>query len=732
MQESKITTIVHPLSMSMLLASAALTGLLTAEFASAQTLQDEGASELETVLVTAQRRSERMEDVPITVTNISAEQLRQSGVSSLSEIATLTPALRFDSRTAFVQPTIRGVGTLLTVNGGTSNVGIYIDGFYSPNPLASNFQLLTVESIDVLKGPQGTLFGRNTSGGAILVNTSKPSTDFRGIGEVSYGSYNAQTYQGYVTGGVTDAIAVDIGAIVSKGDGFVENIATGDDKAGKYDNWSVRTGVNFDLSDNVSVLFRYEHQETNDRTSTAGNAFVNNGQPAVYGAFIPGAIVATRPGEVSYDEPVGFEQESDAFQLTASFDLNFATLTSFSQYRREKGLTLYTNDFVSAQLLTVRLPVVDEAITQELLLASRPGDRFQWTAGAFYYDYDDAYPSTDVQLFGAPFTRTSSVASNSRSIAAYADATYALREDLFLTAGARYTRDEIEGNFATPAAGRTDLPAVSGSRVTPRAVIRYEPTTQSSVYASFSRGYKGAVYNTGGFSSVPLKPENLLAYEVGYKYASPDFSVGLSSFYYDYKDQQVSSTVTIDGTPRTVLNNAASSHIYGVEAQASYAITDKFDVNIGAAWTRARFKSFPDSPTLTQCLADTCGASRGLMLAGSVEAGGFHMARSPDYTATAGARYNMPVAGGALVLSGDLYYTSKFYFDTSEQFAQDAYTLLNLRAEWSDSSDRYSVAVYGNNVTDEDYLVQVYTGTYGVGAMWGYPATVGASARIRF
>ena len=280
-------------------AIAALLGVFIAYHAQAQsgaTAPDTQSDELETIIVSAERRSERLQDVPITITNISAADLEKSGSNNLTDIASMTPGLRFDYAGNFVQPTIRGVGTALALAGGSSNVGTYIDGFISPNPAANDFQLLNVESIQVLKGPQGTLFGRNTTGGAILVNSTKPSLETNAIGEVSYGNFNTQKYEGYFTTALASTLAFDIAGILNKSDGFTTNIVTRDDDAGRYRNWSVRTGLLFTPTDELSFLFRYTHQGINDPTNLLGNAYVSDGVPQVYGRFIPGR--STRPIQI--------------------------------------------------------------------------------------------------------------------------------------------------------------------------------------------------------------------------------------------------------------------------------------------------------------------------------------------------------------------------------------------------------------------------------------------------
>lgn len=226
------------------------------------------------IIVTAQRRAEAQVDVPITVTTLSTAQLATANVQQLVDIAKITPALRFDRQSQFVQPTIRGIGTGITTAGGGSNVGIYIDGFYSPNPAAADFQILNVQSIQVLKGPQGTLFGRNTTGGAILVQTSDPSTDARAEGDVRFGRYNELNAQGYATLGLTNNVAFDVGAGYQRGSGWVRNLSQGG-RDGDYRNWSVRAGLKADLTDTLSVMLRYQHNRVNDPRSELTNTYVD-------------------------------------------------------------------------------------------------------------------------------------------------------------------------------------------------------------------------------------------------------------------------------------------------------------------------------------------------------------------------------------------------------------------------------------------------------------------------
>jgi iron complex outermembrane receptor protein len=688
------------------------------------------------IVVTAQRRSERLRDVPISITAITSEQLSQAGVATLTDISKLTPALRFDYVGPNVQPTIRGIGTSFATSGGLGNVGIYVDGFYAPNPLGTDFQLLNVQSIQVLKGPQGTLFGRNTTGGAILVTTAKPSTKTSGTVEASYGSYNTQRYQGYFTTGLTDKVAVDVEGLYRKGDGFIHNIVTGDKKAGAYEDWTIRTGLKADISSTASLLFRYSHSQNDDPAGVLSNAFVKDGvpltaalHPSVEALFgVP--IVATRYNQVANSTEVSFHSKSDIFQFTGTDDLGFATLTSYTQYRKESSTYRSDLDYSSAPLFNLRVPNAEKTFTQEFLLASNPGGRLQWTTGAFYFNYVDSYPATSFGSFGAPLAVGASSSSKTSSIAAFADATYELTDNLFLTAGLRYSHDMVShAYFSNPDASgalvRVNVPSLKGDRVTPRVVLRYKPTEQSSVYASFTRGYKPGLLNVGGASltGIVIRPENISAYEVGYKYGTRSFSFDVSSYYYDYKNLQVSG---YNGT-QSLLTNAAAARIYGLEGEARYSPIDGLNLNVAAAYTNGKYKNFDTAPfyDLSSPFLYDIGARPG-------GASGQQMQHTPKITGSAGASYTTAAAGGSLTVSGNLYYTSKFFFDPAGQFPQKAYETLGLRAEWTDPSDRFTLAVFGDNVTNSHYRIQVLPSNFGIGGFSAYPATVGASAKVKF
>jgi iron complex outermembrane receptor protein len=687
----------------------------------------ESVASLAEVVVTAQRREEKAVDVPITITSINAEQLQAANIQQLTDIASVTPGLRFDRENTWVQPTIRGVGTALATSGGGANVGIYVDGFYSPNPLAVEFDLLNVTGIQVLKGPQGTLFGRNTTGGAILVSTGKPSTTDAATLQLSYGRYNTQRYQAYATMGLTDHVAVDIEGLFSKGDGHVRDLVTGNDKIGKYENSAVRLGLNWDLSDKTSFLLRYAHLQNDDPTYMLINAFVLNGVPQTVGSFFPGAKIATDPDEVALNAPVFMKNSTDIVQLTGSFDLGFGNLKSYTQYRRERHREGADLDASGAQAYNILIPVDDKTVSQEFLLSSNPGPKLQWTAGLFYFSNVDHWHDIAGSQGGAPFVVFANSNTNTTSLAAFVDGTYEVTPKFFVTAGLRYTQDRLKDaffyDFPPPAFAYTqeNLPVLSGSKATPRVVLRYKPTDESSVYASFAKGYKADIYNVGGASRVPVDSESINAIEVGYKYAGPTLTFDVAAFDYSYKNLQVA---TYTGTA-SIINNAATASIKGVEAALRYQIMQGLELNLGVASTDAKYDRYDQAPSIGPLAFGLPGTI--------TNAAGFQMQRAPKLTGSLGLQYTAIVSNGKVELSGNLYHSSAFYFDAANQAKQDGYDLLNLRAEWSSASDRLSIALSGDNVTNKRYrLGGSVTQQLAIRSVWAAPAMYMATVRWKF
>jgi len=715
-----------------------LATLPVAAFAQQSQGAQDGSGE---IVVTAQRREERSVDVPITLTTLGSEQLETANARELSDISKVTPSLRFDAAGGFVQPTIRGIGTSVATSGGGANVGIYIDGFYSPNPLSANSQLMNIESVQVLKGPQGTLFGRNTTGGAILIQSAQPSEEPGGKFKLSYGRFNDVQAQFYGTTGLAPGLAFDIEGSFRNGDGFQTNVVNGDDKVGGYTTYSVRAGLKMNIGDAGSLLLRYAHAEVDDSRPMATNSYVDPvlGVGAPY--FVLPDQYVTAPNLVAQDLPSLFTSRSDTIQATLNLDLGFADFTSYSQYRTENANQSQNMDATAARVFQLGLPVKNSTISQEILLSSKPGQALQWTGGLFYFRNKDRWLTFN-DLNGAfrdpsgP-NRIAGSGTVTESYAAFFDGTYELTPQLFVTAGARYAHDRVTDAFYNVRTAVFPVPSIKSDKVTPRVVLRYKPSDTSSIYASYTQGYKAGVIDVGGscqnpptFTCNDIKPEKVHAYEIGAKFGTPAVTVEAAAFYYDYKNLQVSSYVA-DG--RANITNAATSEIYGLEGSIRLRVTDSFDLNAGAAWTHARYKEFNNAPVYVACTDPiACGPYSFVIPTGTLLRD-VSMQRTPEFTGNIGANYRTDLGGGELQASGNVYFTSKFYFGPAGiQFPQKGYEVVSARLQWTDPSDAYTLALWGDNLTNNRYVTAVQYNSFGLGANWSAPTTYGVEVGFKF
>jgi len=742
------------LKASLTCSTAAALCLSTPAIAQKQAEATADTSDAGMIVVTAQRRQELSRDVPITINTADAVQLRQANVDSLLSLPKLAPGVRIDQQGSYTQPTIRGIGTTLVQTGAGSSVGTYVDGFYLPNSLSLNFEFLNVENVQVLKGPQGTLFGRNTTGGAILITTGEPKDELGGIVEASYERFDAKKVQGYVTSGLGAGISASVEGLWEKGDSFTKrnlydgNLTAGPGYApgarsadpGAYESWSVRAALKAELSDRVSFLLRYMHQDRSDPRGYMAGTYAADG--VVYSAAdtVPGTVFGTRRGEIATDSALEFGLNTDTIQLTGKFDLDFAELTSYTQYRHEKYVQISEGDYSSRSFLALNLPETDKILSQELLLNSKPGSRLQYTAGVFLFQH-----KVDAGVFLAgvappgsqSFFPFSATGVKVRTFAGFADATYEVAENLFVTGGLRYSHDQVKEPYYQTTAGVPGFFTFQSDRkddkLSPRVVIRYKPSEESSVYASYTKGFKSAIPDYRSTSgSEYLEPEGVDAFEIGFKYGSGGLSFDAAAFYYDYKNLQNGYYAQAGAT---TLSNAGTAKIQGLEGAVSYRLGG-FNISANATYLDAKYKDYPQAGVFVpNFLPDNDGDGRpefaGFTGTNAPASGNF-VQRAPRFSGTISASYTADVGGGTLVAGANLYHTSRIYFDASNQFSQGSYDILSARVEWTDPSDRVTVAVYGDNLFDEHYYTQILSGTAGVGAVWGEPAAYGVSVRYRF
>jgi iron complex outermembrane recepter protein len=673
---------------------------------------------LQEIVVTAQKRSEREQDVPISVAVVSGADLTAASITDVVSLPQLVPALRITYSGTFVQPTIRGVGSQVSLPGLPQNIATYVDGYYVPDPAADNFNLVNVDSVSVLKGPQGTLFGFSATGGAITITTKEPEQKPSMLARVGYGRYNNINTAFYGNTGITDTLAVNLAASYEYGDGYIKNLVTGNPNAGEFRSWYIRPKVKWQPTDDISFTFAYAHDYDNDPKTQ--NVVARNRETIAIA--VPGALIPTDRGTVALDAPSYAILKSDSYTLTSRFNFGWANLVSYTGYRTDKVSQALDYDASSAPLNGSSWEVPDATFTQEFDLSGKAFDRLDWLLGGFYLHASDEY---NYRTNGFPIFNSSN---RTDSLSEFADLTYQVVDNLYLTVGGRYSKDRPHVSFDLIPFNLAEAGGTSFNNFSARGVARYQLTPSSNVYASYTQGYKPGGLPASSFSLVPVKPETIDAYEIGYKIAESRIRANVAGFFYNYKDVQVT---TYGAGGQSFVVNAASAHNYGIDGDLAYAVTPDLELTASGGYTHARYQNFPNATGTTQDL-NPASPTYGTISLVPYDATGGRVERTPNFSGSIGANYGFDVAGGRLVLNGNLFYTSKFYFDVSQQLPQGAYALLNMRATWTDPSNHYDVSIYGSNLTDRKYYIASFTDPYATRAVFGDPAMFGATITVRF
>ncbi|GGC12929.1 TonB-dependent receptor [Novosphingobium endophyticum] len=693
---------------SLLLVSAALPGSAaiaqTATQEPARTPSTKAASGgavgngLAEIVVTAQRRSENLQNVPVAVTALSADTLKATGATSVEDLNGLTPGLNITTTGGvYVLPRIRGVGTTAGGAGIENPVAVYVDGVYYASATGSLLSLNNVAQVAVLKGPQGTLFGRNATGGLIQITTRDPQQDFEADIEGTYGNKDTIGGSLYLTGGLATNIAADLAVYYrNQQDGFGVNRVTGKD-VNRGRNLALRSKIKWDLSEDTTIKLAGDY--TNNRA----------------------ALVAFRP--VSGTIPVGgvpfssgkFDVESDADPLSATkqgggsltiqHDFSAVRALSITAYRRTRTHFILDSDKRPQPITTIDLVQNDRQFSQELQLVSTAGGPFQWTAGAYYFWAKGSYDPIQIIINNGVVRLTLPSEQTTNSIAAYAQGSYELAEGLKLTAGLRYTHDRqsFSGSKTTTTPAGTfptasDSDSTTASKVTWRLAVDYRFSPELMGYLSHNRGFKSAGYNPQAFPAVPFEPEVLDAYEAGFKADLFDRKVRFnpSVFYYDYRNLQVSSFVNGILT----ISNAANAEIYGLDLDATAAITTGLTLSGGLSLLHARYKDFNGASISTPL-----PGGGNLITSGS--AAGNRLQATPDWTLNLAVDYSIPVGENELQLHGDYYYNDGWYPEAENRVRQPSYNLFNASIAYVFNDQRYSARIWGRNLGNTAYALQM-------------------------
>ncbi|MCO5082941.1 MAG: TonB-dependent receptor [Rhizobiaceae bacterium] len=684
--------------------------------ASAQDAPDGATIVLEEVTVTAQRREQKAKDVPVSLRVLSREDLEGRIAKRLEDAFAATPNASMTSQRGGNDASdisIRGVST--TAFGADPSVSVYVDDVYVGNDNGFNARMSDLEQVEILRGPQGTLYGRNAVGGAVNVRTASP--------ELGVNSATIQTgvgTDGLVFGSATANVALGQNAAArvslfgDRSDGWVSNAQGGPDFM-NLDDFGGRAKLLYKPAEDWEVEFSADYAR-------------DKGRKGAYGPF--GTV-----WEDGVDIAVPFNDETENYgvALKSTWQMDFGELVSVTAWRGAEGAgaggaytpvafqqAAYSRDY--------------DQFTQEVR-ANAEGERFDWTLGGFVLSsrqnrYEDTgfFPALpeDFLFPGQPalaanYREGTTTDTDTLSVAAFGDLTWHATDRLDVIAGARlsYDRKSIDyehgsvlGPVAFFAPAISTSQSVDGVDISPRVGVTYALTDDAKLYGTISRGYKPAGFNISFAPSedIGYDAESAINYEVGIKGEALDGRLGyaLSAFYFDWRDQQVYSFVN----NQLFIGNAPKSRSYGAEAEISYEVTDGFRLYGGIGLLDARFTDYPNA------------------MSGTDESGNWQPFAS-KFSANLSAEYKRPISEGIdLVARADYNWRSAFYWDTANQIREPGYGIVNARI--GIETERWAFSVFAQNLFDQEYRIRAAVYSGGVKAIPGTPQTFGVLARVSF
>ena len=690
---------------------------------------------LDEIVVTAERREASMQDVPISITAFTGSQLEQSGITDTLDLEMVTPGLSLTTNAVLGNIFIRGIGSpTLAGPGAGPSASTYVDGVYQARFMSSIVDVIGIESVEVLKGPQGTLYGRNSTGGALKYQTSKPAHEFGGSLKLDVGNYDARLLSGTLdTPLIDDKLFLKTTVAKREHDGYTEVINTGIDNE-RDDLVLGRIALQYLPTDDLEILFH--GLAVNDNGSAPSSKhFIdqNSGQ-------FSSAQIIDDPRKVLSDRslPEEHPMRARAADISVKKDFGFASLISITAYSDVSMGPFVSGDntelavFTQGRLPTATTEGIDgivgdfQTVSQEFTLSSTDNDVMDWTVGVFYIEEDGFWLSgTDLPTFGF-FARNRGI-NTGESYAGFGDITYSVSDRLRLNAGIRYSHETKEYSLRVERNADTSGDFVtqkeSWSDLTSKVGVDYSFSDDVMGYLTFSEGFKSGAFNFAG--GPPVEPEFITAYEVGLKSTLMDrrLRLNMSIFDYDYENLQVQAF-----NPQTftaTISNAAKASIQGLEVAATALVSESFRADIGLSWLDAEYDEFIGVNPVVR--------GEGIDLSGN------KLPQAPEFTANIGLSYTHQVAGvGSLLARLDYYYSADKYFNEfNNQAFQDDYELINARIGLESEDGTWDVSVFGKNLTDELVFSSAFTspafyGQDGLITTFRPPRTYGVSVSYNF
>lgn len=707
-------------------------------------------NKVEEITVTAQKREQSILDVPVTITAFSGKTLEEFGIDRFDELSDFVPGLVVQQQSinnnGYV---IRGITSDDGASESAPRVSVYLNGADVSRSRASYFEVYDMERVEVVKGPQATLFGTAASIGAISFITNKPSQEFESEFRVGTGNFGMQEVGGFINGG-NDLIQARLAFVVKERDGYVENNSDEGDLNG-FDRTAFRPSIRITPNDSLTIDFVYNHEEADD----PGTGFVNESLLYTDRAFLS---VADDP--ILGATEVGIDRETDDYNLTVDWEVSdSASITYIGSHREYESLEPFDADGISLQFLSFAEEAFGDQSSHELRLNLK-GNKLNGFVGLSYFEEDASQRipfATEEGLFlscagalaaagitGCDLNATATLtggavsslnyASNALnsaendSLSVFGDLSYAVTDKLEVTAGVRFVDESRESSYTSNvpdsvllagigvqsnlfggAVLNTDGETISdtsdNTAILPRLNVLYQINDTNNVYGTISMGERSEVLDVSSGAAVIAPAEEVINYEVGVKGTAADskLSYSASLFYQDYENFQVN--VFDQGSGRNLTENAGTATNIGVEADAKWALSDAITVLANIAYIDASIDDDESNGTYA----------------------GNRFRLQPEWTGAVGYMFNTAVTDEInLTSSGAWTYRSSTFFDIENRFEEDAVDLLNLRVGVAAQDDNWEVNVFGTNLLDEEYIMDGGN----TGASFGLPTYIEGAPRM--
>lgn len=713
---------------------------------------DEPKWTLEEVIVTAQKREENLQDVPVAVHAVMGDEMRTSGIEKLDSLAPTVPALHVSEGFGGDQIFLRGLGPGINF-GFEQAVGQVVDGFFYGRSRFSRLQFLDLERVEVLKGPQGAIIGKNTTAGAINITTARPTDELDAWVTIAkeFEGAEGETYEGAISGPLSDTVMARLALRFEDKDGFLENTTTGNDDQSRED-VAGRISALFEPAENFSALFQYafsdverEGRQTQPISCNAAMlaAIAANGLSEDCKLNDTRSVGNTRNGVSGFE---GQETDAETFGLTLNWELDGFTLTSLTGYAEYDYLDSGYSTFTALDNTAIDIREDYEQFSQEIRIVSHGDGDIDYIAGVYYQDNNlDSLFDIHVKSIGPNtlnLSRHITTAQETDTLAAFGQVTWHLNETWGVTLEGRFTKEEKDGRsvqfpasiYTTNAAqgpgaggplGIFNVHDVNDNRsesdFSPGMVVEWHPTAETMYYASVKKGFKGGGFDhqlsanqadaaDGRFN---FEEEEVISVEIGSKLTLDDGAarLNLSLFRNEYDDLQVSSLID-QGT--FAVGNVASAVTQGVEADLQWRLSEALTISASVALLDAEYDEFDSAPCSQYQI------SNGLCASGFQDLSSKSLQFSPDYSYNLSAEYVWPLSnslnltGFARVYGED---DKDLALDLDPNTVQDSYNKLDARLTLGDADGRWEISLIGRNLTDEDTLgfandINLFRGSY--------------------